>query len=386
MSTFAIQVHQRFCPFSHRPGTSVFLPGSNYLLKCYPSKVEFYDISSLEPKFLESLTLPSLGLVKEFTISQDLERGYVQLWGETPKGFFRLRFHALEGGSENKSGVGLSIKITLERNTIPVDDFTWDLELNKGKESSEELYASQFFEKLYLGNSKDQNWDAHHWKRDLTAIFPVWFAVGQTLKNKPMPMQIDAKQRKGVYALLDECKKKIEEKDKMAIVKAFQNLYAVAFSGVMAPSLSDPLFQGISLSEFDQTKKGDGKNSSKEAFSLTPLSLFSEGVELIRSLFFQRKENKIEILPCLPPEFHCGKLLRICCGEYGSLDIEWTKKKIRRMEFFSLQDTEVIFSLRNGVKTFRVRKGKKDRGEVLSANEPVQVKANASYSLDRMMY
>ncbi len=64
--------------------------------------------------------------------------------------------------------------------------------------------------------------------------------------------------------------------------------------------------------------------------NVSPLAFLTEGARLIRNHFIEEEPNGIKILPALPPECHAGRLINVAIKGVN-LDLEWSKKTIRRL-------------------------------------------------------
>ncbi|MGZ3634244.1 MAG: hypothetical protein ACXVAJ_07960, partial [Parachlamydiaceae bacterium] len=114
------------------------------------------------------------------------------------------------------------------------------------------------------------------------------------------------------------------------------------------------------------------------------LILLTKGARLIEQMLIKvNSATEVEILPCLLPELHAGRMCGFTCGEMGRFDFEWTKKKIRRLIFHSTKDQELQLHFQSDLKSFRLtREGtkitsNKNCGQVLS------FVANATYFFDQ---
>jgi hypothetical protein len=108
------------------------------------------------------------------------------------------------------------------------------------------------------------------------------------------------------------------------------------------------------------------------------------GSFLIRSLFFQEKEDGFHILPCLPPQFICGKMIQIATKNGCIVDLEWSKRRIRKMRITTSQDLQLQLHLPSDIKEFRLKASSKDRGRVISSKEEIlSVRAQDTLWLDR---
>lgn len=331
-----IAVAQRLQPFSHVAGTKVVLPGSTCQLTIYPTLILIDR---------QEISIPLTGPVDDFTVQLDLEKGLVKVWGHYLEGFLRYKIQATTEGS---------FAITTEKS--PVD--------NLFPENIQTIYNPQSTERLSLGNNKAQDWELVARRADICELFPFWFRLGQLLPDFPLDTTA------GTASLLGICKERISEKDKLKICPSFLNLFRTGFEGILSPRLIDTQHQGFLL----KVPGADFKGSS--------FALLTEGSKVIRSLFFNQNENQIQILPLLPPEFHSGRFVNISCGMFGTLDIEWTKKSIRRMVCHSRSNSEILFLFPKEINTFRLCERKNHNGEIISAGSPVSLQEGISYLFD----
>ena len=97
----------------------------------------------------------------------------------------------------------------------------------------------------------------------------------------------------------------------------------------------------------------------------------------IRALFICEEENTLHLLPSCP--FDAGRMTNLQT-KWGSLDIEWTKKALRRMVFRARKTGS--FSL---LADLRVKTSGHDKGRFLSSSEPFSFEAGKVYFLEQMM-
>lgn len=120
----------KFRPFTHVPGTSFLLPGTNLVCRIYPALIVTYDgDKEMGRKELH------FGPLEQFTVVQELEKGFIQLTGFAKDGFVR---HKIEGKKVN-------------------------------------------FEKLYLGCDKQQKWPDIGYRLNMKELLPLWYALGQQI-------------------------------------------------------------------------------------------------------------------------------------------------------------------------------------------------------------
>lgn len=317
-----IEIKERLRPFSHLPGTRCLIPGTEYIVEAFPALIRI-----CKEELVKVLPLEIEGPLQQFTVMQDLERGCVLVFSE------RYHFHILPN---------LEIVSTKHPHLPPVSNQ----------------------ERLSLGSHKKQDWNEIKKRGDFREIFPLWFRLGSLLNLTPRRTQ-----ESGIFSLIEEGKQSLLAHRPEKILPIFQKLFLAGFESLMVPRLKDSEYQGI-------VPIGPLPASS-------PLYLLTEAAVLIRSMFLLSSGNEIAILPNLPPEFFAGRMLHVQCAPYGELDLEWTKKMIRRIEFRAEQDGELHFYFHPSIRTFRVRENKKDKGKSFTVGEPLAIKSGCSYLLDR---
>ncbi len=346
-----IKIVQKLQPFSHRPGTYVILPGSPYRLRVFPARLEVDDLSSATPKPIAAIDLDIKGIVDEFTVMQDLERGLVRVHGRGVNGYFRYGVSARVGGK---------VALNVEKFPQPIPDcaFNDHFEFVEGTER----IPTDHMSRLSLGNHRAQDWELMSRKGDLTAIFPIWHRLGQFYSALPIHFE-------GTAFLLNECRQAIEANTPEHTLRAFYALFLVGFEGALSPRLWDTHFHGIALPEVEKPQE------------LSPLVLLQRGGELIQSLFIQEKEGAIDLLPAVPPEFHCGRLVNVAV-QNGKIDLEWTKKAIRRVVFTAEITGCLVLRFSNHEKSCRLRLSDKDPGSLYVPGSSLDVVAGQTYWFD----
>ena len=361
-----INIAQRFHPFSHENGTKFLLPNTSYSIQVFPTRLNFVDVAGQMESFFFSLDFS--GPLGDFTAELDLELGVLRVFGMTKKGYMRYIICA------KKDGIWLTVEKIPEEKLILHRSFSPEpLCLSKG-ETLLISYPFNHFEKmkneerLSLGIHKSQEWELIRRRNDFKEIFPFWLMLSHWIPRK------DGGREQGNYLLLQECRRKINQGEKETVLTAFRHLFLAAFDGVLVPRLYDSEYQGI-LPEVEQ----------KKPFS-SPLPLLTEGAELIRSMFFQEKEEKIAILPCLSSEFHSGRMIGVKSLKGLTLDFEWTKKKLRRMRIFSLYEQEFLLNLPKGIQSCRIKQNQRVIKKLMTdaeGNVRLPLGANKTIDLDR---
>ena len=330
-----IKITERFHPFSHTFGTFCVLPGSTLRLQIFPALIVVHDLLNAVPKLVAEIPVPAIGPIKEFTVQLDLEKGCVHVWGEDSNGYFRYRIFS-DGPLVFEVDKGLS---------------SWTPTLGSIKQVVPAKFV--FTDRLSLGNHKSQDWDMVKRRDNLAEILPTWLRLGQFVEE---PKYIACE---GTASLLNGC----QNISRTHIYDVLHKLFNLAFEGILSPRLTDELHQGFQL--------------TPPPAALSPLILLTEGAKVIRSLFVHFDHNNIFILPRLPPQFHCGRLLQVRCGELGLLDFEWTKKMIRRMVFQAETTGPIQFHFPKDIARFRLN------GKMHDTQQPVNIEKGQTYTFDR---
>lgn len=328
-----MKIANRLHPFSHQNGTKFLLPCTSFCVQVFPTRLEFTDLEGQEDPFFVALDL--IGPIIDFTAELDLEQGVLRVFGTTKKGYMRYLFFASKDGIQLKLEKAPGEQVICRRSTSPALFY-----LTKGESLLipmllRDADRQKSDERLSLGIHKAQNWGFVRSRCDFMEIFPLWLALGRWIPVK------DENSMEGNYSLIEECRKNIETRNKAELVESFQNLFLAAFEGVLVPRLIDTEHQGISGHTEIKTR-------------LSPLPLLTKAGSLIRSLFIQETEKKIAILPCLPPEFHSGRMTGVQIDNL-SLDFEWSKKALRCLRIVAPSDTEVCLILPKGFRSCRLR-------------------------------
>ena len=355
-----IKLTEKYRPYSHEVGTSCLLPKSSWKVTAFPTRIEFVNLISEGNQDAFSVMCGIQGPLSQFTMMQDLERQWIRVFGRGPQGYFSFRLIALAH----------EIILFLERAPKEGIAFTYDGEtrtLMRKEElimpSTSSSFPSMRLEKMHFGCHKAQDWTLIKRRLSLEEILPIWFALG---KNIPEHPTLDL----GTSRLLLQGEKMIQQKKREEIGSHLLDLFRVGFEGMLLPRLQDTDHQGF-LPDHDEIPK-----------EASPLMLLGEGARLIRQLLVQQQENQLAILPCLPVELHAGRFVGVECEDL-TLELEWSKKLIRRCVLHPNTDQVRQFKFQPAIKSFRVRKGPRDRGSVHQVDEPLELSAKTIYTLDR---
>lgn len=307
-----ISIAERLHPFSHDNGTKFLIPGTSICVQVFPTRLNFTDLDGKQEPF--SLTFDFVGPLKDFTAELDLEKSLLRVFGMTKEGFMRYVIAAKKGG----------IELAWEKSPGKRENVWIPLPIEPKAKNEE---------RLSLGMHKAQDWTLVCRRFDMKEIFPVLFALGRSVvSSAPCGNE-------GNYRLLEECRLC----NRQNILESFETFIKASFEGVLVPRLQDTDHQGIL--------------SLQQINGHSPLPLLMEGSNLVRSLFIQEREEGIAILPCLPVQFHSGRMVGINAGSVR-IDIEWTKKALRHMRVGSTKGGEVTLILPKGFTSCRVGKKK----------------------------
>lgn len=346
-----ISIAERFRPFSKLPGIACILPLSKLQLQVFPALIRIYDLSRSEPGLKCEFSLPIQGPVKDFTVMQDLEKGCVKVWGQSKDGFFRYRVHA--------ANTDVGFVIIPEK--IPMSNFFDHLPVASSLES---IFAPLGIERLSFGVTKKADWTLVDRRLELAEILPFWYRLGQMTPAV-------SEHKEGAASLLCAIEEATHSKDVQELSTCFKNLYLAGFGGLLCCRLTDDDYQGFKLP------------AVPEGSASGPLVLLTQGAKLIKNMLVcPAGEDRIEILPCLMPELHAGRLCNASLGEIGWLDLEWSKKQTRRISFYSARKQTLNFCFQSRLKSYRFRKADAKFSYVKSCGEAIVFEADTTYFFD----
>jgi len=325
-----IQIKEKLTPFSHLPGTRCLIPFTSWEVAIYPAKLIF---SNLEGGQTKEMALPIEGPVKRFTATQNLEKGFVEVHGLGKKGLFSYR--------------------------IEKEALIWKKGMKMALPFLKPVELSQNPLRLSLGIYKRQNWEKVKERLDLKEILPFWLRLSALTPKASLPTKIC-----GTYQLA------LEKWDKQIAVSHFENFFQVAFQGILSPRVEDENHLGLCREE-------------KIPATISPLPLIHKGASQILSLFFVEDEEKVYLLPSLPKEFHAGRLIGCKSNVNALIDLEWSKKKLKKVVIHPKEDGEMNFVLQQGISSYRVRKSVRQKGELVSSKQPLPLRKGQRLHLDR---
>jgi hypothetical protein len=353
-----IQIAERLKPFSHVPGTFCMLPKSPFSVQVFPTLLCFENLINQDKS---ECKLDIQGPLKDFTIIVDLEKARLEVFGKSKDGFVRYFI------TYQKEGIILFFEKT------PAKGILCSFSKNETTLKSKQQMLLPLIsgapidpigERLSLGMHKLQDFSMIARRGDLSEIFPHWLRLSEMI-----PHTKESKSEACNLFLLKECERHILEKNRVEIAGAFLQLFSSGMEGILVPRLKDKLHQGI-------------VPDSEIPDLLSSLFLLKKSAFLIRSLFFTEAKPGFALLPALPPEFHAGRFVNIQTKNGERIDLEWSKKLLRRVVIHSLQPRTIELDLQSQVKSFRFRRSYKDKGVRMKKDDPIALEKNAVVFID----
>ncbi len=365
-----IKADQDLRVFSHLPGIQLLLPGTLITVRVFPTKLEFRQLDQSE--LLLEVDLELKGDFKDFTVFQDLEKRVIEVQGFSKTGFFR--YQLLEEGKEKR------IKIYLLK--APKKALTFQFKKEKQKVLAKQsallplklenirIIEPSDTELLSLGMHKKLDFELLKRRADLRELLPLWFRLGQITPAKPFVVT-------GTLSLLKDLEKVVQEKQKNEAKLLLSRIFKTGFEGLFLPRLSDDQYQGLVTGRIN---KSDQVVDQKASSSL----LLSYGSTLIRALFFQEeKEKEQKLWKILPVStFFAGRFINLKT-ELGLLQIEWTKKLLKKMILKADKSGKIKLSLQRELLTFRLRTFLKAKGKIFDKSDSLTIESGQRYFFDR---
>lgn len=325
----SIVIAERLKPFQHTPGSKIPLPGSPFFVSVYPTCISIFSFEESNGRELARISLSFKGPIQDFTVQLDLERECIHVWGYSIEGYFRYHLHFVP--EKNKIGICLEKAPEIYENPFLLNSLFVELKT---------IPPARVFERLSLGNHKTQDWNLVKQRQNLAEILPAWFQLGQQMSSSSLLLSCG-----GTSDFLLRLEKCFQEKKCHEIYSTLLNCFNCAFSGILTPRLSDEDHLGFDLTAVTP--------------SANPLILLTQGARLIRSLFLYLEGMEVRLLPLLPPEFHCGRLLGVQLHGIGTLDLEWSKKLIKRVSIYANQPCQPVFHFQKEIAECRVNKSRR---------------------------
>jgi hypothetical protein len=309
-------------PFSHRPGVRVGIPGTPYVVKAFPTRLQILDEKD---EVLKEHLFDGEGPIKGFTVFSDLERGAVSVVSDI------YRYHILP-----------------------------TLEIQKGRKPP---LSDAPKEELFLGSLKQLKWEAVAERLDPKEILPLWHRLGVLLSLPECSLE-----EVGLYTLIAKCRFLCEQKEHAKMLTPLMQLFQAGFNDTLVARPLDTQYQGM-VADLRQ-------------LPFPAYFLLSEGAHLIRSFFYQEIEGQPSFLPHLPSECFSGSMHHIDT-RFGIFHFRWTKKQLREVWLEAKANATYTPHFQKGLKKCRLRQSVRDRGQSFVCGESFEINSGHDYVWDR---
>ncbi|GAB4233064.1 MAG: hypothetical protein Tsb0021_11900 [Chlamydiales bacterium] len=333
-----IRLNDRFRPFSHKPGISCLLPGTSFQFQFYPTKIYVHDLVDLNGDCIADISVKLKAPIEGFTVQQNLEKGIISVWGHAEGKYFCYHI-------------------------FPHQDI-WKIYLEKGEnlflfETAQQLTHSlnKPEERLSFGVHKAQCWDQIRSRCQMQEILPLWHRLALWYT------QGDYSCSGGTVELLE----KAVQESKENFLTNMKHAFKASIAEILVPRLSDNDFQGYL---FSSEPKG------------SPIGILLKGKEILKKCLISQDDQRLAILPSLPSELHCGKYINIPFDKYV-IDLEWSKKKLRRLVIRAQQTTTIHLHLPKRIKSLRLQRKGENTFQKKNYDESLAVIGGETYYLDR---
>lgn len=363
-----IKIAARFSPFSHLPGTKCLIPGSALACEVYPALLRIYNLAQDQDSLICEIHLLNLGPLQKFCVMQDLEKGAVIVTGITKNGFMRYELKAVENQNGwlllcSKMPQNVSILLAqlvptylppLEIGkaiSVPAASTLWFLRKEYDSKKLQKLTPRQ---RLSFGCHKAQDFDAIRRRQDIREILPLWYWLAQSVPTNKEEYSLPQE----TATLWQRVQAAIDQKKTQEVTCELLHLFNAGFISGFFPQHADTQHLGFDI----PVVATPGKNSNM----LHLAKIFP----LLESLFFREDCEEWHILPCLAPDWHCGRITNLKTKKGHKIALEWTKKFVRQVEVQAVSDIECLLIFPSDVKSFRLRS--------LSDKKPIGVFPNKS--------
>lgn len=329
--------------------------GTTYILSVYPTAIR------VEREHSETIHIDwqLTGLIKDFTVTWDLERNRTIVHGIAKEGYFS--YQVLAEGAHLLLYVDRA-KMGQLRGTIRSTGLEICLQPKENSILSllDEMMAKPKLERLSFGSHKAQNWEKIQTRLDPLEYFPFWFTAGQYATHKELA------EKRGALECMQRCQELLHHPSKELLVEKLSELFQVGFEGMLVPKLYDNHYLGVLQA---------GQQGA------VPHELVRQGYLLIRSMLLQEKQDHIAILPHLASCFHAGRCLDLALA-HGKCSMEWSKKLLKKVILLSEKPQTLHFSFQKPLKSFRLRSLQGGPLKRASCDAPLTL-GHGVYVLDR---
>ncbi len=353
-----IQIAAKLTPFSHKPGTEVLIPGGSIYATVYPTRLEICDSCSRLALFEFDIEKA----YKDFTVIQDLEKRKVVVFLKSPGGYLKYQLEHIEDEilfTVLKSENGLSFTLNEGRSK--------DLLVLKEKETlsfsvSQRALKIDLLEKLSFGNHKKQDWQEVEKRDNPQEYLPFWYYLGQMVPN------FDEKLDEGSVKYLNLIRNDISAKEKAKALERLQHVFKGGFKGLMVPLLHDEKHLGL----FETSCCSSNPKA---------IPLLSLGYRYIREFFIQSTQNELFVMPCLPKDFHAGRLIDIS-EKNLKIDLEWSKKLLKKLKITPTETVTIKLCFQPVLRTCKLKISKLRLGKIFKNGETIELVQGVTYLFD----
>ena len=342
-------------PFTHKPGTMAYLPGSPHVIQVFPTALRLYGWHFDETELVQELTFPDVGPLSGWTASFDSMRHIVVLEGSAKQGFVRFCIDSSPDGISFRSRKG-PVKVVTRDETVC---------LQQGEKFplvQTPCTPPQFpTPRLLLGWNKAQNWDRICTTAAMEEVLPLWYQLSPARSETAIEPS---------STLIGQIIEAIQKQDSHAVLSAFATFFRVAIHDFFVPKRKDDLFLGYSNPLLPD---------DMSIVQVHPLICC-----LIRSMFLQEEGNIVTILPCLPKEFIAGRLLHETLTSGHHIDLEWRKGCIRRILVHATRDDTLTLRSSAASGSIRELHGKR-RKSIFKVGDPIEIHKDEQYLLDNFL-
>jgi len=216
---------------------------------------------------------------------------------------FPAKTFVLEGETVVRTIEGAKItELDLEKGCVRLDGKALDF----GRQNTAKS------ERISFGVFKKQDFELIQKRADMREVLPMWHALAKWMPPSQPSYSID----------------------KERVIPLLKDLFLSGFQSLFFPE--PPEFSGYPKIPGD------------------PASLISEGAQLIRSLLFKHEGDSLQVLPLLPRELECGRMVGVQLGNLALFDCEWRSGRIIRAGLTCLEDGTLNLYFPKRVKSFRI--------------------------------
>lgn len=355
-----MKIASRYRPYLHKPGGECLIPGTLILVRAFPTRLMIQEENGQTYQFIWNLK----GLIKDFTLMQDLENQSVYVSGFAEDRFFKYKIFI-----EDQI---VSLKLERSSKSLEAKFFSKEMEvslsLNQNSifkifRTNHALDILKSVEKLSFGQHKAQDWELVAKRKNPQEYLPFWFSLGQL-----SPLRENHDVKPPMLGHLYAAKKALKSSEKEDFLQKLHEIFLCGFQGVMVPFEQEQGFSGLNLSSDEP--------SQKKCYDI-----LHYGYQLIKEMILSLDADKICLLKNLPSLFHSGRALNFCLSD-SLFDIEWSKKTLKKVHLTVFTQKTYFFSFQNSLKTFRLKEKSSKKGSIHSCFEPLTLEPGF-YTLDQ---